>query len=94
MTHLCTETKLMTHLPLMFAKDPKELLVICFGMGTTVKSAAVYPNLTTTAVDLVAETFDTFKHFHPGNADILKRDNIHLVANDGRKPFVAFPEEI
>src|SRR5271157_1821172 len=41
MTFLCTETKLMAHLPLMFAKDPKELLIICFGMGTTVKSAAL-----------------------------------------------------
>ncbi len=53
----------------MFAKDPKELLVICFGMGTTVKSAAVYPNLNITAVDLVAETFDTFKNFHPGSEE-------------------------
>ena len=54
MTHLCTETKLMAHLPLMFTKNPKEFLIICFGMGTTVKSAALYPELNITAVELVS----------------------------------------
>jgi spermidine synthase len=84
MTYLCTETKLMAHLPLMFARDPKEFLVICFGMGTTVKSAALYPNLSITAVELVPETFDTFKFYHPGEEEVLKRKNVNLVANDGR----------
>ena len=84
MTELCTETKLMAHLPLMFAKDPKEMLVICFGMGTTVKSAALYPGLNITAVELVQEAFDSFGYFHPGGEGILKRDNIRLITNDGR----------
>ncbi|HTY21815.1 MAG TPA: fused MFS/spermidine synthase [Desulfomonilaceae bacterium] len=84
MTHLCTETKLMAHLPLMFAKDPTELLVICFGMGTTVKSAALYPELKITAVDLVPETFYCFQYFHPNDQQVLKQRNIHLIANDGR----------
>ncbi len=84
MTFLCTETKLMAHLPLMFAKDPKELLVICFGMGTTVKSAALYPDLNITAVDLVPETFACFEYFHPNDRDVLKNKNIRLVTNDGR----------
>ncbi len=84
MTHLCTETKLMAHLPLMFAKDPKEFLVICFGMGTTVKSAASYPGLNITAVELVAETFKSFAYFHPDDPNLLKRNNVRLVANDGR----------
>src|SRR5208283_4190922 len=84
MTSLCTETKLMAHLPLMFARNPKEFLVICFGMGTTVKSATVYPDLNITAVELVPETFDTFKYFHPGAEDVLTKENVHLVTNDGR----------
>lgn len=84
MTHLCTETKLMAHLPLFFVKDPKDFLIICFGMGTTVKSASVYPDLNVTAVELVPECFDNFSYFHPEAGDLLKKSNIKLVANDGR----------
>lgn len=83
-TVLCTETKLMAHLPMMFAKDPKEFLVVCFGMGTTVKSASVYPGLNITAVELVSETFHTFKFFHPEAQNTLKNKSVRLVANDGR----------
>lgn len=92
MTQLCTETKLMAHIPLWFARDPKDFLVICFGMGTTVKSAAVYPDLNITAVELVPECFDTFPFFHDGADEILKRKNVRLVANDGRN-FLAFTDK-
>ncbi|MBI5252544.1 MAG: fused MFS/spermidine synthase [Desulfomonile tiedjei] len=92
MTHLCTETKLMTHLPMMFAKNPKELLVICFGMGTTVKSAAVYPGLQVTAVELVSETFEAFNFYHH-DSDALKKPNIRLVANDGRNHLLLSPKK-
>lgn len=83
MTLLCTDTKLMTHLPMLYAKNPKEFLVICFGMGTTVKSTAVYPELNVTAVELVSDIFDAFNFYHP-NSQVLKRPNVRLVANDGR----------
>ncbi len=83
-TALCTETKLMAHLPMMFAKEPKEFLVVCFGMGTTVKSASVYQGLNITAVELVSEAFHTFKFFHPEAENILQNNNVRLVANDGR----------
>src|SRR5205823_7463946 len=42
MTKLVTETKLITHLPYLLAKDPKRYLIICFGMGTTTRSASLY----------------------------------------------------
>ena len=93
MTHLCTETKLMAHLPLMLASDPRELLVVCFGMGTTVKSAAIYPNLSVTAVELVSETFETFKFFHPDAMDLLTRESIRLLANDGRNHLLLSPKK-
>ena len=53
MTWLCTETKLMAYLPLSYVKDPKDMLIICFGMGTTTRSAALYPDLNIVAVELV-----------------------------------------
>ena len=39
MTKLVTETKLITHLPYLLAKDPKRYMIVCFGMGTTTRSA-------------------------------------------------------
>lgn len=84
MTVLCTETKLMTHLPVMMTPEPRDMLVICFGMGTTVKSASIYPKLKITAVELVSQCFETFGFYHPGAEDVLKRPQVHLVANDGR----------
>jgi spermidine synthase len=92
-TTLCTETKLMAHLPMMFAKDPKDFLVICFGLGTTVKSASVYPGLKITAVELVSETFDAFKFYHPDASNMLNNRNIRLVANDGRNHLLLSPKK-
>jgi len=84
MTHLCTETKLMAHLPLMYTEDPKEFLIICFGMGTTVKSAAVYNDLSVTAVELVPEAYDAFKYFHPDSQHLFSSGRIRCIVGDGR----------
>ncbi len=93
MTSLCTETKLMTHLPLALAKDPKEMLVVCFGMGTTVKSAIVYPGLGISAVELVSETFRLFPYYHPGIAAALNNANVRFIANDGRNHLLLSPKK-
>jgi spermidine synthase len=84
MTKLCTETKLMTHLPLAAALDPKEMLVICFGMGTTVKSASSVPGINVTSVELVSELYELFGYYHPDKPDLLSRPNVHPVVGDGR----------
>jgi spermidine synthase len=91
-THLCTETKMMAHLPIMLADNPRKFLAVCFGMGTTVRSACIYDDLDVTAVDLVPVLFDCFKNYHHNAEDILKRKNISLVANDGRN-FLLFSRE-
>jgi spermidine synthase len=83
-TVLCTETKLMAHLPLMYAENPKDLLIICFGMGTTFRSAALYPRLNVTAVELVPEAFETFRYYHADAEQVKKKPNVHLIVNDGR----------
>lgn len=84
MTGLGSETKLMAHLPILFAKDPKDFLVICFGMGTTVRSALLYPDMKVTSVELVPEVYETFKYFHPGKVNELNNKNVELIVDDGR----------
>src|SRR3989344_710494 len=42
MSVLVDETKLMAHLPILAHPDPKDILVIAFGMGTTFRSPLTY----------------------------------------------------
>ena len=88
MTVLCTETKLMAHLPMSMVENPKRVLVICFGMGTTVRSASKYPApdgaIDITAVDIVPRVFDCFKYFHQDAHQVVAKPNVHLYADDGR----------
>ena len=84
MTELTPETKLMAHLPLALADKPRDMLVICFGMGTTVRSAARHAGLDVTAVELVPGVLKCFPHFHADAREVAKRPNVHLTADDGR----------
>lgn len=84
MTGLGTDTKLMAHLPLLFTEDPREGLIICFGMGTTFKSASLNPQMRVTAVELVPEVLQAFGFYHPDAALVLGRPNVTTVAADGR----------
>ena len=93
MTTLCTETKLMAHLPMLWADNPKDFIVVCFGMGTTVKSAALYPELRISAVELVGRTFQLFPYYHPEAEQLTGRPNIRLIANDGRNHILLSPKK-
>lgn len=85
MTFLCTETKVMAHLPYLLAEKPQRMLIICFGMGTTFRSAVkTYPQLQVDAVDIVPEVFNCFGHYHQDAQDVLRRPNAHTHADDGR----------
>ena len=86
MTVLVSETKLMAHLPMALAKDPKRILVVCFGMGTTLRSASRHPGVQVDidAVDIVPSVFDCFRFFHKDADRIVRQPNVHLYADDGR----------
>jgi spermidine synthase len=86
MTILVSETKLMAHLPMALAKEPKRVMVVCFGMGTTLRSASRHPGVQVDidAVDIVPNVFDCFKFFHKDADRIVKQPNVHLYADDGR----------
>jgi spermidine synthase len=84
MTKLVTETKLITHLPYLLAKDPKRYLIICFGMGTTTRSASLYPQLEIDAVDLVPDVFDYFPYYHADADKVRQHPGLHFHVNDGR----------
>ncbi len=84
MTYPTIDTQLMTHLPLMAVPKPQKMLIICFGMGTTARSASLYPDLDLTTVEIVDEVYRCFPFFHKDSNKVLARKDIHMVADDGR----------
>jgi spermidine synthase len=86
MTVLISETKLMAHLPMALVPEPKDVLVVCFGMGTTVRSATRFPIVPERidAVDIVPHVFDCFPYFHPDAAAVAAHPSVRFFAEDGR----------
>lgn len=80
-TTLTPQTKLLSHLPLFIHPNPKDLLVIAFGMGTSYKSALSH-NINVDAVELVPSVPKVFNLFHPDFKDLNNKGNIFI--NDGR----------
>ena len=85
MTTLTPITKFMVHLPLMYHKGPAQsVLVICFGMGTTYRSALSW-DVDTTAVELIPDVPKAFGYYHADAAEVLKNPKGHIVIDDGRR---------
>jgi spermidine synthase len=85
MTRLTPVTKFMSHLPLAFHRGPPQsILVICFGMGTTFRSALSW-NIDTTAVELVPSVSKAFEFYHADAARFISDPKGHIVIDDGRR---------
>jgi spermidine synthase len=84
-TNLTPITKMMAHLPLAsLDRPPQKVLVICFGMGTSFRSAHSW-GMDVTAVDLVPSVPKLFGFFHADGAEVLKSPRATVVIDDGRR---------
>lgn len=93
MTGLGTITKMMAHFPLAsLDHTPRSALVICFGMGTTFRSAVSW-GIPTTAVELVPSVPKMFTYFHPDAAQVLASPLAHVVIDDGRRYLERSPDQ-
>jgi spermidine synthase len=63
MTHWGLETTFMAHLPLAIAKDPRDVLILCLGMGNTFVSTAGYP-VRVEVVELSRKVVEAFRFAH------------------------------
>ena len=77
-------TKLMAHMPLAFHGRARSIAVICFGMGTTYRSALDW-NVDTTAVDLARSVPEAFPYYFDDAPALMKHPNGHIVIDDGRR---------
>jgi spermidine synthase len=84
MTALCVETKVMAHLPILLHPDPKNMLIICYGMGTCLRSAVTHPGLNIDVVELVKEEYEVGQYFHSNAREVLANKRVHHFADDGR----------
>ncbi|MEY2560040.1 MAG: spermidine synthase, partial [Verrucomicrobiota bacterium] len=84
-TGLVPITKFMAHLPLAFhTGKPESALVICFGMGTSYRSALTW-DIKTTAVELVPSVRDAFPFYHANAQQVLGNPKGRIVIDDGRR---------
>ena len=83
MTVKARVTKMMAHLPLLVHPRPERTLVICFGMGTTYRSATRYGG-DVTVVELVDEVYDAFSFFHRDAEQVRDYPRGRMVTSDGR----------
>jgi spermidine synthase len=85
MTSLLPVTKFMVHLPLVMHKaPPRSALIICFGMGTSYRSALSW-DIDTTTVELVPGVVQAFGFYHADAARVMRNPRGHIVVDDGRR---------
>lgn len=85
MTSLTPITKFMAHMPLAIHEGPPQsVLVICFGMGTSYRSALSW-GVEATVVELIPDVPKAFGYYHSDADQILKNPKGHIVIDDGRR---------
>jgi spermidine synthase len=85
MTNLTPITKMMAHLTLAsLDHTPHSALIICFGMGTTFRSAVSW-NISGTVVELVPSVPRLFGYYHADAAEVMASPLAHVVIDDGRR---------
>jgi spermidine synthase len=84
-TNLTPITKMMAHLPLASLESaPRNILVLCFGMGTSFRSALSW-GVPVTVVDLVPSVPPLFGYFHADGPELLRSTRARIVIDDGRR---------
>lgn len=85
MTALTPVTKMMAHFTLTHLQQPpRNVLIICFGMGTTFRSAMSW-GIPVTVVELVPSVPKVFTFYHADGGPLLKSSRAHIVIDDGRR---------
>jgi spermidine synthase len=93
MTSLTPITKMMAHMTLAsLSEAPRNVLIICFGMGTTFRSAMSW-DVPVTVVELVPSVPKLFPYYHPDGGADLASPRAHIVIDDGRRYLERNPQQ-
>lgn len=92
MAKLTPITKMMTHITLASLDHvPKRVLVVCFGMGTSFRSAESW-GISSTVVELVPSVPKLVTFYHADGDKVLSWPLGHVVIDDGRRFLERSPE--
>jgi spermidine synthase len=75
---------LMTHIPMLLHPAPRDLLVLCFGTGSTAGAGLLHPGASVTVVDINPTVFDLAPYFADVNHRVDSNPRAQLVVDDGR----------
>lgn len=75
---------MMTHIPMLLHPEPRRVLVVCFGTGTTAGTALLYPDAHADVVDIDRTVFDFAPYFRDANRDVARSPRARLILDDGR----------
>ena len=93
MTALTPVTKMMAHMTLASLQEPpRNVLIICFGMGTTFRSVVSW-NVPVTAVELVPSVPKLFTYYHRDGNQVLASPLARVVIDDGRRYLERTPQQ-
>ena len=67
------------HVPLMQLESPRDVLVICFGVGNTLHGASLE------IVDLSRHVLEKAHYFESTNGNVLEDERVSVFVNDGRQ---------
>ena len=77
-------TKLMAHMPLAIHGHASSIAVICFGMGTTFRSALTW-DVDTTAIDLARSVPEALPYYFDEAPALMRHPKGRIVIDDGRR---------
>jgi spermidine synthase len=85
MTTLSPSTKMMAHLPMAsLAAPPRSALILCFGMGTSFRSALSW-NVPVTVAELVPSVPLMFSYFHADGDSLMRSPYARVIIDDARR---------
>ena len=87
MTSIDTERfmRLEAHAPLLLQENPRQALLICFGVGNTASAIAHHETIQRVdVVDLNDRVFETAPEFRRVNRGVYEDERVNLIHDDGR----------
>ncbi len=78
--------RLLAHLPMLLHPDPRDVLQVCFGTGSTAASFTRYAGLESlTVVDLNPDVVALAPYFASTNLDVTRHPKAKILIDDGRR---------
>ncbi len=71
-------------LPLLFDRNPRLALFMCFGSGVTAGTLALYDYDRIDAVEISRDVLDAARFFAKDNRDVLSNPRVRFIVDDGR----------